>query len=157
MIAMTNANMRNLPTVATPAPEKSWDKQNDAIAAAIRELGPEARHRFEFTTMQLDDGRWTWTLTDPDSIPAPTGFQFKINGGKRAFLTTMAEKQRRKDLTKPTDMHLPEARNRPLQIIDVVKRHADNHTLKLIVDDLLDVPGDAAFRVAITKMAEELE
>ncbi len=157
MIAMTNANMKNLPTVATPAPQKSWDKQNDAIAAAIRELGPEARHRFEFSTDQQDDGRWTWTPIDPDSIPAPTGFQFKINGGKRAFLTTMAEKQRHKDLTKPADTHSPEARNRPLQIIDVVKRHADNQTLKLIVDDLLDVPGNAAFRATIAKMVEELK
>jgi hypothetical protein len=83
MIAMTNANMRNLPTTPAPAPEKSWDKQDRAKAAAIKELGPQAIPGFDFDVYKCD-GRWLWRAIAADKRPPVSDAQVKANGGKRA-------------------------------------------------------------------------
>jgi len=83
MIAMTNANMRNLPTTPAPAPEKSWDKRDRAVKAAIAELGPQAIPEFDFTVVKCDK-RWMWRATAADKRPPVSDAQVKANGGKRA-------------------------------------------------------------------------
>jgi len=89
MIAMTNANMRNLPTTPAPAPEKSWDKQDRAKAAAIKELGPQAIPGFDFDVYKCD-GRWLWRAIAADKRPPVSDQQIKANGGKRAISTALA-------------------------------------------------------------------
>lgn len=83
MIAMTNANMKNLPTVAAPAPEKSWDKRDRAVKAAIAELGPQAIPEFDFTIIKCDK-RYMWRAIAADKRPPVSDAQVKANGGKRA-------------------------------------------------------------------------
>jgi len=83
MIAMTNANMRNLPTTPAPAPQKSWDKQDRAKAAAVKELGAQAIPGFDFDVYKCD-GRWLWRAIAADKRPPVSDAQVKANGGKRA-------------------------------------------------------------------------
>src|SRR5437899_5794931 len=83
MIAMTNANMKNLPTTPAPAPQKSWDKQDRAKSAAIKELGPQAIPGFDFDVYKCD-GRWLWRALAADKRPPVSDAQVKANGGRRA-------------------------------------------------------------------------
>ncbi len=81
MIAMTNANMKNLPTTPAPAPEKSWDKRDRAVKAAIAELGPQAIPEFDFTIIKCDK-RYMWRAIAADKRPPISDAQVKANGGK---------------------------------------------------------------------------
>src|SRR5258707_8256748 len=83
MIAMTNANMKNLPTTPAPAPEKSWDKRDRAVKAAIAELGPQAIPEFDFTIIKCDK-RYMWRAIAADKRPPISDAQVKANGGKSA-------------------------------------------------------------------------
>jgi hypothetical protein len=42
-------------------------------------------------------------------------------------------------------------------VLEVVRRHVSEQQLRRIVRDLLDVPGNAAFRETIRRMASRLE
>src|SRR5258707_14867466 len=84
MIAMTNANKRNLPTTPAPSPQKSWDKRDRAVRAAIAELGPQAIPEFDFTIIKCDK-RYMWRAIAADKRPPISDAQVKANGGKRAI------------------------------------------------------------------------
>ncbi len=68
-----------------PAPKavESYRVRREAMDAAVFDLGPHARHGFEYTTLKCD-GRWLWKPTD--EVPAPTPAEIKANGGKRSLL-----------------------------------------------------------------------
>lgn len=153
MIVYTNSNTAKLPTIPAPTASKSWNRQIDAVSAAIRTLGPESRHRFEFTTHQTDDGRWTWKATDEDSIPEPTAFQVKINGGKKAFLTR-EERQQNNDIVKTADPLAPDSFVRKVAL---VLRTLDDDSVQLIIDELLDAPGDKQLREKIQHLTNLLQ
>jgi hypothetical protein len=68
--------------VDKPAP--TYRVRKEAMDAAVFELGPHARHGFEYTTIKCD-GRWLWKPTD--EVPAPTAAEIKANGGKRCLIT----------------------------------------------------------------------
>ncbi len=75
--------MKNLPTTPAPAPEKSWDKRDRAMKAAIAELGPQAIHEFDFIVYKCDK-RYMWRALAADKRPPVSDAQVKANGGKRA-------------------------------------------------------------------------
>jgi hypothetical protein len=156
MIAMTNANMKNLPPTPVSAKLESYKKHNDARDAAIKAIGPEAREGYEFEVWECD-GYWLWKKTAEEDIPAPSGFQIKINGGKRAF-PTLADRQRHKDLTKPADTHAPESRDAIdfSEKLASVLRTLDDESVQLIVDELMDVPSNKVLREQIRHLTELL-
>src|SRR5437899_4566783 len=93
MIAMTNANMKNLPTTPVPAPEKTYDKRDRAAAAAVKALGPQAIPEFDFTVTKCD-GRWLWRAVAADKRPPVSDAQVKANGGRRAVDTLVSAPDR---------------------------------------------------------------
>ena len=89
MLAITGANSANLmSSTKSTTQKKPFKFQREAIGAAILELGPESRHRFEFETEKVD-GVWIWRATDPEAAlakAAANGAQLKANGGRKSVL-----------------------------------------------------------------------
>lgn len=83
MMTYNNANCANLPTTAAPAPEKTYDKRDRAVSAAIKALGPQAVIEFDFTVTKCDK-RWLWRAVAADKRPPLSAQQVKANGGKKA-------------------------------------------------------------------------
>lgn len=80
MMSITEANTRNLPTTAAPRGPKRYAKRTQAQAAAVLDLGPNAREGFEFVTTKCDGG---WMYRQTDVVPPDTEAQIKAQGGKR--------------------------------------------------------------------------
>ena len=67
----------------TKAPEKTYRTRNDAVAAAVAEIGPHARNGFEFEATKCD-GAWRWKALD--EVKPMTPAEIKTSGGKKSIL-----------------------------------------------------------------------
>ena len=67
----------------TKAPEKTYRTRNEAIAAAVAEIGPHARNGFEFEATKCD-GAWRWKALD--EVKPMTPAEIKASGGKKSIL-----------------------------------------------------------------------
>jgi hypothetical protein len=86
MIQITAANR-----AATARPRSKttgYKRQIDAKMCAVREIGPHARHGFEFETWKAD-GLWFWR--ECDEVRPDNEAQAKANGGNRRLLRATDE------------------------------------------------------------------
>lgn len=67
----------------TKAPPRTHRTRNDAIAAAVAEIGPHARNGFEFEATKCD-GAWRWRALD--EVRPQTPAELKAAGGKKSIL-----------------------------------------------------------------------
>lgn len=93
MMTYNNANCANLPTTPAPAPEKSWDKRDRAVKAAVLALGPQAIPEFDFTIIKCDK-RWMWRAIASDKRQPVSDQQVKANGGKKAVAVLVSAPDR---------------------------------------------------------------